>query len=468
MKKLLSLMFFVLLCVASPLDTQAEGYIIRLVETNQLPLKASPSPSAATIDTLQKGEAVYRSYPSYVQNGWLYVHHDGQNGYVNAGLLNKANIGWSIAPYEPNFSMYRLKQDVNVKRKNTPTTLKKDSFVYKANTYYKTTITYADDISAKYVTRISPTIRASKTDIVVKQNPSPSAKTLFTLPANTAVESYGTLPGSWRIIRYGDVIGFVSAKPLEAVKASTQYVKLHGLPLRDIPSNSASARISNFLQQGIAVTVYASSNGWSYVTVGELGGYVPTSMLSAKKVAYTKTREERLPIDMTILQRFIVKTEKGRNGGKTVYKHTLRTFDAFTTSYAPAPTAIQYADESLAYVSTATAEFNQVQAAMTINKKYGTTYTAGCPTNDVYYFYDGASYYSNLVLCYEQNGKYVPFVESLHNEKPLYQYAGNFIFTFDANDELRVYYEYPDTHHNLISYTLLLVFNHQTKRFQYQ
>lgn len=453
MKKLALFLFFVLLCVASPFDAQAtDRMFMKTVDTSDLPLKAFASKSAPTMDTLQKGEVVHYTIHETVKNGWLYVHHDGQKGYVNAGLLSENMIGSSIAPYEPNFSMYRLTENVNVLRKNKPTTLLKDSFVYKANMYYKTTITYADDIATKYMTRIPPTMRASKTDIVVKQNPSPSAKTLFTLPANTAVESYGTLPGSWRIIRYGDVIGFVSAKPLEAVKASKQYVKLHGLPLRNIPSNSASARISNFLQQGIVVTVYASTNGWSYVTVGELGGYVPASMLSAKTVAYTKTRKDGLPVDMTILQRFIVKTTtKTNNDGQKYYEHTLRIFDAFTNSYVDKPVAYQYVGESIGYIQkTMDTYVNEVQAAITMNKKYGTTYAA-CG--------------SDFVLCYEQNGKYVSFVEQFGENKS-FRYLFDLAFTFGANNQLHISYRYFNDDEDFSrSNTLSFIFNDKIKRY---
>lgn len=380
MKKWISTMALGLSVLLAP--TNADANEVRLVNTDTLPLKQSDAPDAKTIQTLQKGQ------PVTILDGSVYAN--GMEGYVDLTKLTDV-VGANIAVYEPTFQMLKVKEDFTINRYGKLREFGKDTYVYRASTYYNTVISHADDVADDQLNVIPPTMRTSKSTIIVKEGAYKSAKTVMTLPAHTVVESYGTLPGGWRIIRYGDTIGFVTAAPMEAVKGTKAYVAMEGLALRDRP-HTKEGRIAFFLKQNTEVTAYPSVNGWSYVQAGSLGGYVQTDLLATTKTTRTVTPREGTPIHVGAVKSYITKTTRHTDDQNRIYfTHTLKQFDEQTKSYVTA-TAIQYAGEPTMYRTANAVTMEGVKAAMMLAKKYRTTFSADCA--------DGAP------VCHENNGTY--------------------------------------------------------------
>ncbi|MFJ7841974.1 SH3 domain-containing protein [Lysinibacillus sphaericus] len=125
-------------------------------------------------------------------------------------------------------------------------------------------------------------IANSKSGLVVKSTPSLSAATLATLKYNMVVEDYGSVGNGWSYVQYGNVIGYVKSDFMGKTKTSTKYVNTSsGVVVRNIASQSGASVGS--LSNGTQVTVHSTLVGWSYVTAGNVKGYVVDSFLSTKK-----------------------------------------------------------------------------------------------------------------------------------------------------------------------------------------
>ncbi|OCS84314.1 SH3 domain-containing protein [Caryophanon tenue] len=310
MKKLLIVLVFSMIacCSYTSKADAALSSILNVAKTN-IPLQASASKHAETITMLERGDTVWTD--GYTFAGWLKVVTNEGKGYVNASQVE--NIGWSVAPYELRFTMHKLTTGLTVERNGAYIDFEKGDFMYRAQTTQNTTISHADDIPQAFLTRIPPTIRAAKDAVVMMSKPSKSSNVLTTINANTAVESYGVVNKEWRIIRYADMIGYVPAKDMVALKGQTQYIKTDGVALFDSP-NRVDANIMDILWSNIAVTAYPSTSGWSYVEYGsgQVRGYVPTEMLQHKQNATHSTSSEVL--DETMVDKRIIKKETLANG----------------------------------------------------------------------------------------------------------------------------------------------------------
>lgn len=381
MKQLIiSILFTVLCIVVAP--AMANANEVRLVTTDTLPMKQSDAADAKTIQILTKGQHVT------VLDGSVYAN--GMEGYVDLTKLGDV-IASNIAVYEPTFTILKVKDQFTMNRNGNVRTFEKDAYVYRASSYFNTKISHADDVDDTHLTRIPPTPRASTSKLIVKDGAYRSSNTLLTLPANTVVESYGTLPGGWRIIRYGDTIGFVTASVMNAIKPVTSYVTVEGLALRDRP-HTKDGRIAFFLTKGTEVKAYPSAAGWSYVEAGTLGGYVQTDLLVTKKVAKSTTKRDGTPIHLGAVKSYVTKTTRHTDDNRKIYfKHTLKQFDPTTKSYVNA-TAIQYAGEPTMYRTANAVTFESVKAAIMLSKKYRTTFSADCA--------------DNAPVCHENNGTY--------------------------------------------------------------
>lgn len=125
-------------------------------------------------------------------------------------------------------------------------------------------------------------IANSKSGLVVKSKPSPSAPTLATLKYNMIVEDYGSVGNGWSFVQYGNVVGYVKSDFIGQTKTTTKYVNTgSGVIVRNIASQSGASVGS--LSNGTQVTVHATLVGWSYVTAGNIKGYVVDAFLSTKK-----------------------------------------------------------------------------------------------------------------------------------------------------------------------------------------
>lgn len=292
MKKiLLALFLLVPLFVVSQFSAAhaAEGLEIRLIKSGNVPLKAAATASSATIRTLQQGEAL--KVTDTLVAGWRKVQLDAYTyAYVNNAYLGQqagytvdvpANGKMRLAAKDTTFQNATTKANVTMK--------KNDIIVQRSETAASTLIETLGGqkgyVSSASIATLEPTIRQVnlKAGIVVRENPSPSAKILYTLFPNTAVESYGQVPGGWRVIFHRTKVGYVAAEPMVAVKPVKRWINAANVQVSSVDSKSVNA-VTDVLYYGIEVDAYASSNGWTYIKNGSVTGYVPTARLSAKKL----------------------------------------------------------------------------------------------------------------------------------------------------------------------------------------
>ena len=277
--------------VLSPVQAAAdeeEVLEIRLVKVIGAPLKAGASKSAATIRTLKQGEAL--KLTETVIAGWRKVQLDAYTyAYVNNSFLEQV-AGYTV-DIPANGKMRLAAKDTAFKTEPSKvnTSFKKNEIIVQrsataASVLIETLSGHKGYVPSNSFVTLEPTIRKVnlKDGIVVRENPSPKAKVMYTLFPNTAVESYGQVPGGWRVIFHRTKVGYVAAEPMVAAKAEKRWINAANVEVRSVDSKSVDA-VTDVLYYGVEVSAYPSSNGWSYIQNGSVTGYVPTSQLTAKK-----------------------------------------------------------------------------------------------------------------------------------------------------------------------------------------
>lgn len=259
---------------------------IRLVSTEGIALKEAATKSSETIRTLKKGEAL--KITNEVIAGWRKVQLDAYTyAYVNNTYLRQV-AGYTVDM--PAYGEMRLAaSDTTFKTEPKQLTVsmkQNDIIVQRSNTaksvLIETLAGHKGYVPNSSIKALEPTIRqvSLKDGIVVRENPSPKARVMYTLYPNTAVESYGQVPGGWRVIFHRTKVGYVAAEPMVAVKPVKRYIAVNKAEVRSVDSRSVDA-VTDVLYRGVAVDAYPSSNGWSYIQNGSVTGYVPTSQLAA-------------------------------------------------------------------------------------------------------------------------------------------------------------------------------------------
>jgi len=190
-------------------------------------------------------------------------------------------------------------------------------------------------VSSSFLSAPSSTIKIanSKSGLVVKSKPSPSASTLATLKYNMIVEDYGSVGNGWSFVQYGNVVGYVKSDFIGQTKTTTKYVNTSsGVIVRNIASQSGASVGS--LSNGTQVTVHATLVGWSYVTAGNIKGYVVATFLSTKKpivpfnnINFSLTIRD---VEKNEKSNFIQKLQDGRNT-YLIYETTKYGYSAILT-----------------------------------------------------------------------------------------------------------------------------------------
>lgn len=442
MKKWLYVSTLLFLFTLLPLNGEAafeEIEEIKLVKANTLPLK----PSITTIVTLHKDDVVYVS--GAVKAGWIYAQFEQYEGYVNNSLLSEVIGEGRYVPLP--FVVKKITQNNQVEmngsisqsmQKGTlVTTLTKNGV--SRNEVFSTTLRAERGwIRPSYLEIIPPTIRMTNatSGIVVKEKPSPSVKTLITIPAKIPFTSFGTVAGGWRIIQYGGLIGYVNAAAAVAVTPTTKYVAAQGLPLYETASRSAN--VHNILKQGTAVQAYSNALGWTYVRVGNLGGYVPTNMLVAKKPTLAKAstmsgwQMDAAAIQPNILQTQLLKDEKG----KSVYVHT--------TSFG---VGVQLAGEPSIFMQRAAGK--ETVLAQKLMSETG-AFIVACDVKD---------------LCQYRNGQLVTTIQGSH-EMTRWGFPGVGEIKHFAKGQVQVLHKYYEQDIGETFVYTTFQFNGQTKYFE--
>ena len=136
----------------------------------------------------------------------------------------------------------------------------------------------------------SSKIASSKSGLVVKNKPTLATGTLANLSYNMIVEDFGDVGNGWSFVQYGNVTGYVKTSFISTPKPTVKYVNSkNGVIVRNIAS--ASGTNIGTIGNGTKVDVHATLMGWSYVTVGNMKGYVVDSFLMTKQAVQVPAKK---------------------------------------------------------------------------------------------------------------------------------------------------------------------------------
>ena len=113
------------------------------------------------------------------------------------------------------------------------------------------------------------------------------------LEKNTEVEVIPEID-VWVLVRYKDILGFVSAKYLsdKEINIVKKYVNVSALNFRSGPSTKSS--IIEVLSKGSQVEEISRSNGWSKIKYNEKEWYVSSKYLSEKTIDSTSATVKKI------------------------------------------------------------------------------------------------------------------------------------------------------------------------------
>ncbi|WP_428909887.1 SH3 domain-containing protein [Niallia sp. Krafla_26] len=306
----------------APTAQATETKYVDVSPSSYLNMRSSASTGASVVAKLQADTAV-EVYT--VVNGWAKIKVDGKEGYVSAEYLKAGKSNTPVRTPAPTAPTSETKYvDVSpssyLNMRSSASTgasvvakLQADTAVevYSVvNGWAKIKVDGKEGyVSAEYLKAGKsntpvPTPTAPKTEtqyVKVSENSylnmrtsaSTSASVVTKLRAGEAVEVY-SISNGWAKIQVNGKEGYVSAdylaktqivetnnptptKPEE--KTTTMYVNVDSrLNLRSAASTSSN--ILGRLENGMAVTVYSTSNGWSKIKVDGKEGYVSSEYLT--------------------------------------------------------------------------------------------------------------------------------------------------------------------------------------------
>lgn len=175
-------------------------------------------------------------------------------------------------------------------------------------------------VNAGHLQAVTPSIKVINVNagLVVKQYPTRSAKELAKWQKGLLVEDYGSVGAGWNVVKYGGTVGYAAASSMAATKASTQYVNVDSIIVRNAATKSG-AQVTT-LAKNTQVTVYGSIAGWAYISTNKTRGYVVASQLR-KEATTTVLKGERIHQgDLSKRVRFTT-TLRDAATGKTMKAH---------------------------------------------------------------------------------------------------------------------------------------------------
>jgi len=146
---------------------------------------------------------------------------------------------------------------------------------------------YGGYVKSAYLQKPDSTIKiaSSKGGLVVKESPSPTAKTLATLTYNMIVEDFGKVTDRYSFVQYGNITGYVVSTFMGVADTTSRFVDVNELAVRNIASPSGATITS--LEKNAQVDVHSTLLGWAYITSGETRGYVEAKHLTVKEGYFT-------------------------------------------------------------------------------------------------------------------------------------------------------------------------------------
>ncbi|MDM5248672.1 MULTISPECIES: polysaccharide deacetylase family protein [unclassified Lysinibacillus] len=124
--------------------------------------------------------------------------------------------------------------------------------------------------------------------------PSPSAQKTGQLNENTLIFVYGSAPGGWSFVQYGQETGYVATNSLKKAVATKKRVNaVNGAVLR--VTASPSGEVVGTLANKTSVQHFTTIAGWAYVEAGDQKGYVKASELANIQILDNKVYNKGVP-----------------------------------------------------------------------------------------------------------------------------------------------------------------------------
>ena len=129
--------------------------------------------------------------------------------------------------------------------------------------------------------------------------------TLFTAPSQHAqhvgqlyegrmIYVYGTAPGGWSFVQYGEEIGYVATNALKTSSNEEKINAVAGAELR--LTASPNGEVLSTLPNKTTVQYYITLAGWAYVEAGDQKGYVKASELADIQLIDNKVYNKGVPV----------------------------------------------------------------------------------------------------------------------------------------------------------------------------
>lgn len=168
--------------------------------------------------------------------------------------------------------------------------------------------------------------------------------TLFTAPSQNAqqigqlyegrmVYVYGTAPGGWSFVQYGEDIGYVATIALKKpVPIKKQINAPNGAELR--LTASPNGEVLGTISNKMTVQHYITLAGWAYVEAGEQKGYVKASELANIQLTNNKVYNKGVPAPKGSKKRVALTFDDGPDAKVTPQiLATLQKYDAKATFF---------------------------------------------------------------------------------------------------------------------------------------
>ncbi|UZJ78497.1 SH3 domain-containing protein [Fictibacillus sp. KU28468] len=312
---------------ANPVSAQElKTKYVNVSANSSLNLRKSATTKSAIIGKLVKGNKVIVYSES---KGWTRLKYNGKYGYVSTKyLISKSSAKTTVSAVKPKTAIKFVKVSqgtLNMRKsasskaaviaklaKGTKVTFYSESkgwakitasgkTGYVTSTYLSTTKPAAP-AAAKPKTVTKYVMVKSGDTLNLRKSASAKATVVTKLKNGLAVTVYTESKG-WAKIKASGKDGYVSSVYLSAKKPAVsapkpaapkttiKYVKVNSDTLNLRKSPSGDAAIITKLVNGLQVTVYSESKGWSKIKANNKDGYVNSSYLSATKPVASKPAE---------------------------------------------------------------------------------------------------------------------------------------------------------------------------------
>jgi len=168
--------------------------------------------------------------------------------------------------------------------------------------------------------------------------------TLFTAPSQHAqhvgqlyegrmIYVYGTAPGGWSFVQYGEEIGYVATNALKKPAPTKKKINaVAGAELR--LTASPNGEVLGTLPNKTTVQYYITLAGWAYVEAGDQKGYVKASELADIQLIDNKVYNKGVPVAKGAKKRVALTFDDGPDAKVTPQiLATLKKYDAKATFF---------------------------------------------------------------------------------------------------------------------------------------